>query len=85
MSAQKITGSFVALITPFNDDGSIDWEGFRTLLQFQEENGTRAVLIMGSTGEVAGRVSTRRFGNAAIAWSEATALTSTTMAVGSEA
>jgi 4-hydroxy-tetrahydrodipicolinate synthase len=52
MAHEKITGSFVALITPFNDDGSIDWEGFRTLLQFQEENGTRAVLIMGSTGEV---------------------------------
>ncbi|MYZ48306.1 4-hydroxy-tetrahydrodipicolinate synthase [Rhizobiales bacterium L72] len=49
---QKITGSFVALITPFNRDGSIDFEGFRTLLKFQEEHGTAAVLIMGSTGEV---------------------------------
>lgn len=51
MSHEKVTGSFVALITPFNEDNSIDWEGFRTLLQFQEENGTSAVLIMGSTGE----------------------------------
>jgi len=47
-----LTGSFVALITPFNKDQSIDFEGFRTLLKFQEDNGTRAVLIMGSTGEV---------------------------------
>ena len=45
-------GSFVALITPMNQDGSIDLEGFRTLLKFQEDNGTQAVLIMGSTGEV---------------------------------
>ncbi len=45
-------GSFVALITPMNEDGSIDLEGFRTLLKFQQENGTQAVLIMGSTGEV---------------------------------
>jgi len=51
MLKEKVTGSFVALITPFNQDGSIDWEGFRTLLKFQEENGTSAVLIMGSTGE----------------------------------
>ena len=47
-----IEGSFVALITPMNLDGSIDFEGFRTLLQFHEENDTSAVLIMGSTGEV---------------------------------
>jgi 4-hydroxy-tetrahydrodipicolinate synthase len=52
MPKTKIEGSFVALITPFNRDGSIDVEGFRTLLRFQEENGTAAVLIMGSTGEV---------------------------------
>ncbi len=47
-----ITGSFVALITPFTDDGKIDFEGFKTLIDFQECHGTRAVLIMGSTGEV---------------------------------
>jgi len=52
MSKDRITGSFVALITPFNKDGSIDFEGFRTLLDFHENNGTSAVLIMGSTGEV---------------------------------
>lgn len=52
MPHDKISGSFVALITPFNQNGSIDWEGFRTLIRFQEDNGTTAVLIMGSTGEV---------------------------------
>ncbi len=51
MPSDKLTGSFVALITPFNADGSVDFEAFRTLLKFQEENGTGAVLIMGSTGE----------------------------------
>jgi len=45
-------GSFVALVTPMNNDGSIDFEGFRTLLNWHHENGTEAVLIMGSTGEV---------------------------------
>ena len=52
MARERIEGSFVATITPFNQDTSIDFEGFRTLLQFQEKHGTRAVLIMGSTGEV---------------------------------
>jgi 4-hydroxy-tetrahydrodipicolinate synthase len=52
MAKEMIEGSFVALITPFNRDGSVDFEGFRTLLDFQEKNGTAAVLIMGSTGEV---------------------------------
>ena len=49
MSKERIEGSFVALITPFNKDGSIDFEGFRTLLDFHENNSTSAVLIMGST------------------------------------
>ncbi|SLM63305.1 MULTISPECIES: 4-hydroxy-tetrahydrodipicolinate synthase family protein [Dickeya] len=52
MSRERIEGSFVALITPFNDNGSVDFGAFETLLQFQEQNGTAAVLIMGSTGEV---------------------------------
>lgn len=52
MPHPKPKGSFVALVTPMNEDGSIDFEGFRTLLDWHAENGTEAVLIMGSTGEV---------------------------------
>ncbi|WP_313618534.1 4-hydroxy-tetrahydrodipicolinate synthase [Agrobacterium sp.] len=51
-AAKKITGSFVALITPFDRSGGVDIGAFRELLQFHEANGTSAVLIMGSTGEV---------------------------------
>jgi 4-hydroxy-tetrahydrodipicolinate synthase len=51
MAHKLLTGSFVALMTPFNEDYSVDWEGFRTLLEFQAAHGTSAVLIMGSTGE----------------------------------
>ncbi|GGF77342.1 4-hydroxy-tetrahydrodipicolinate synthase [Azorhizobium oxalatiphilum] len=47
----KITGSFVAIVTPFNKDGSVDFGAFRDLLKFQRDNGTAAILIMGSTGE----------------------------------
>lgn len=51
MADKKLVGSFVALITPFNKDGSVDFAAFRTLLKFHEDNGTAAILIMGSTGE----------------------------------
>lgn len=52
MTHAKPSGSFVALVTPMNEDGSIDYEGFRTLIDWHAENGTSALLIMGSTGEV---------------------------------
>ena len=52
MAHKKPEGSFVALITPMNQDGSIDFEGFKTLIDWHAENGTKALLIMGSTGEV---------------------------------
>jgi 4-hydroxy-tetrahydrodipicolinate synthase len=51
MPTKRPTGSFVALITPFNKDGSVDFAAFAALLEFQQTHGTSAVLIMGSTGE----------------------------------
>ena len=51
MAKTRLTGSFVALITPFNRDGTVDLEAFRSLLDFHRHHGTAAVLIMGSTGE----------------------------------
>lgn len=52
MHSELVTGSFVAIITPFNEDGTIDFGAFETLIKWHEENGTSALLIMGSTGEV---------------------------------
>lgn len=48
---QKLTGSFVAIVTPFNHDGTVDYGAFAELLAFHRANGTSAVLVMGSTGE----------------------------------
>ena len=53
MSSKMLTGSFVALITPFNKDGSVDLGAFRTLLKFQEDRGRFA-------GARVGRASARR-------------------------
>lgn len=52
MAKTTIEGSFVALVTPFDDAGRVDVGALRELIAFQEANGTAAVLLMGSTGEV---------------------------------
>jgi 4-hydroxy-tetrahydrodipicolinate synthase len=44
-------GSWVALITPFDDKGELDVEGFKRLVDFQAVHGTSGLLLMGSTGE----------------------------------
>ena len=45
------TGAAVALITPFNADGTVNYEEFAKLIDFQIENGTDALVIAGTTGE----------------------------------
>lgn len=44
-------GAAVAIITPFNEDGSINFEEFGKLIDFQIENGTDAIVVCGTTGE----------------------------------
>lgn len=45
------TGSGVAIVTPFNDDSSINFEVFKQLIEFQIENKTDAIIVCGTTGE----------------------------------
>lgn len=47
------TGSMVAIITPFNSDGSVNEDKFRQLVEFQIENGTDVIVPCGTTGESA--------------------------------
>jgi 4-hydroxy-tetrahydrodipicolinate synthase len=44
-------GSIVAIVTPFNKDGGVDFEKLRELVEFQIENGTDAIVPCGTTGE----------------------------------
>ncbi len=48
---KKLRGAFTALITPMNADGSVDFDGFRTLVRFQLESGISGLLPLGTTGE----------------------------------
>ena len=45
------TGAGVALITPMNEDGSVNYEKLRELLEFHVAKKTDAIIICGTTGE----------------------------------
>ena len=46
-------GSIVAIVTPMNSDGSIDFDSFDKLMKFHEESGTDGIVLVGTTGESA--------------------------------
>lgn len=46
-------GSLVALVTPMQPDGSIDFDAWSRLLEFHFANGTTGIVVAGSTGESA--------------------------------
>ena len=46
-------GAGVALITPFDEKGNVDYDKLKELIDFQIENKTDAIIICGTTGESA--------------------------------
>ena len=46
-------GSGVAIVTPFYDDGSIDYPSLKNLIEYHLDNKTDAIVIAGTTGETA--------------------------------
>ncbi len=51
MSTRYLSGSAVALVTPFRADSSIDTDALRRLVQFHLEAGTDIIITCGTTGE----------------------------------
>jgi 4-hydroxy-tetrahydrodipicolinate synthase len=47
------SGSIVALITPFNSNGEVDFDSLKKLVEFHVESGTDGIVIVGTTGESA--------------------------------
>lgn len=45
------TGAGVAIVTPMKENGEVDFDQFRKLIEFQIENGTDAIIVCGTTGE----------------------------------
>ena len=48
---KTITGSVVAIVTPMHEDGSLDLPSLRKLVDFHVQEGTDAVVVVGTTGE----------------------------------
>jgi 4-hydroxy-tetrahydrodipicolinate synthase len=46
-----ITGSIVAIVTPMQEDGSLDLDSLRSLVDFHVREGTDAIVVVGTTGE----------------------------------
>ena len=51
MSQQAFTGTGVAIITPFREDGSVDFKSLEKLLQHVTGNGVDYIVALGTTGE----------------------------------
>jgi 4-hydroxy-tetrahydrodipicolinate synthase len=46
-----LTGSLVAIVTPMHDDGRLDFDRFRNLIDFHVAEGTDGIVVVGTTGE----------------------------------
>lgn len=48
-----ISGSMVALVTPMDAQGGLDWDALSKLVDFHLQEGTNAIVAVGTTGESA--------------------------------
>ena len=46
-------GSMVALVTPMQEDGTVDYDALQRLIDFHIDNNTHAIISVGTTGESA--------------------------------
>lgn len=50
-SSPNLTGSIVALVTPMYEDGSVDYDSLRKLIDWHVAEGTDCIGVVGTTGE----------------------------------
>jgi len=48
---KDLSGAFTALVTPMKENGDVDYDGFRRLINFQLEQGIDGLVPLGTTGE----------------------------------
>lgn len=51
--SQQFKGTGIALVTPFNEDGSIDFDGLRKVIEHDIKGGVEYLVSLGTTGETA--------------------------------
>ncbi|MGB3008119.1 MAG: 4-hydroxy-tetrahydrodipicolinate synthase [Chitinophagaceae bacterium] len=49
----KFTGTGIAVVTPFQEDGKIDWDSFSNLIEFWIKGQVEYLVVLGTTGESA--------------------------------
>src|SRR5262245_45314759 len=50
---EKFRGTGIAIVTPFNANGTIDWENYRKLINFWIDSKVEYLVVLGTTGESA--------------------------------
>lgn len=50
---KKFTGTGIAIVTPFHEDGTIDWDSYKRLLKFWIDGKVEYLVVLGTTGESA--------------------------------
>jgi len=50
---KELLGTGVALVTPFNEDKSVDYNALERLVNYQIDNGINYLVVLGTTGEPA--------------------------------
>jgi 4-hydroxy-tetrahydrodipicolinate synthase len=53
MALNKFTGTGIAIVTPFLDNGNVDYDSLEKLVNFQITNGINYLVVLGTTGESA--------------------------------
>ncbi|MBY0379351.1 MAG: 4-hydroxy-tetrahydrodipicolinate synthase [Burkholderiales bacterium] len=56
-----LQGAITAMVTPMNEDGSIDYDSMDKLIEFQINNGISGLVVLGSTGESATLLADEKF------------------------
>lgn len=46
-----LKGSLVAIVTPMDEEGGLDLDRFRSLLDFHIDQGTDGIVVVGTTGD----------------------------------
>jgi 4-hydroxy-tetrahydrodipicolinate synthase len=51
LAPKALKGSFPPLVTPFKTDGSVDYDTYAALVDFQAKGGSHGIVVAGTTGE----------------------------------
>ncbi len=51
LEQNALKGSFPPLVTPFKDDGSVDYDTYAKLVEFHVKGGSAGIVVTGTTGE----------------------------------